>query len=263
VRVTTAVIGVPAFLGVLWLGGPVYYVLVMCIVLGAALEYFTITGFRAADREDYAFAVVLSLACAVLTTAVFPPKFTGPVLIGAMLAIMLRHMIRFGDMKTSVMRSGVMFLGVGYAGLLPTFFWHLRARPEGFGWVVMLLAVVWLSDTGAYFSGKALGRHKMYPAVSPGKSWEGAVGGLLSGIAGAFLAKWLFLSCVTPLECVLIAVPAGILGQAGDLCESLIKRAYGVKDSGSSIPGHGGVLDRFDAIFFAAPYIYFIARIMH
>ena len=263
VRVTTAVIGVPAFLGILWFGGPVYNALVLMIVLGAALEYFTITGFREADRKDFMFGVSMAMAAALMTTTVLPPKFVGPVLIAAMIAIMLWHMLRFGDMKTVVSRSGVMFLGVVYAGILPTFFWHLRARPEGFGWVVMLLAVVWLSDTGAYFTGRAFGRHKMYPAVSPGKSWEGAVGGLVSSVGGAFLVRWLLMPSMPMVECVIIAVPAGVLGQAGDLCESLIKRAYGVKDSGRSIPGHGGILDRFDAIFFAAPFIYFIARIMH
>jgi phosphatidate cytidylyltransferase len=180
-----------------------------------------------------------------------------------MMAVSLWHLFFFGDMKTALSRAALMLFGVLYAGFLPTLLLHLRRLDDGQGWFLMLLAIVWLADTGAYFSGRALGKHKMYPAVSPGKSWEGAVGGLLSSVGGAFLCRALFLKGLTVPQVLLISVPAGILGQLGDLVESLIKRAYGVKDSGRSIPGHGGVLDRFDAIFFAAPYIYFIARVLH
>ncbi|MFA6035204.1 MAG: phosphatidate cytidylyltransferase, partial [Myxococcota bacterium] len=191
VRVIAACVFVPAFLGLMWLGGPAFYALVMLVTFGASWEYFTITGFRK-DRWSFAFAVKIAMIVAVATT-LLPLRYLGPALIAAMMAVALWHMLRFGDMPTAVSRAGVMFFGVVYAGVLPTMFWHLRVLPEGRGWVLMVLAIVWLADTGAYFTGRALGRHKMYSAVSPGKSWEGAVGGLASSVGGALLCRALFM----------------------------------------------------------------------
>jgi phosphatidate cytidylyltransferase len=260
VRVLAAFVFVPALIGVMWLGGFAFHGLVLLITLGAVWEYFTVTGFKG-DRPAFVFAVLVTMIFAVFVS-LFPLKFLGPAVIAAMFFVMLWHLVFFGDMKTSIPRAGVMMLGVLYAGFLPTMLWHIRKLDNGTGWFLLLLGIVWLADTGAYFTGRAVGRHKMYPAVSPGKTWEGAVGGILSSIAGGFLAKALVLPNLTVWQVLLVSVPAGALGQAGDLCESLLKRSYGVKDSGRSIPGHGGVLDRFDAIFFAAPYIYCFARIV-
>ena len=109
-------------------------------------------------------------------------------------------------------------------------------------------------------AGRAFGRHKLYPAISPGKTVEGAIGGLLGSVLAVVLAKLFYLG--GPLawwDCAALAIPAGALGQVGDLCESMIKRAYGVKDSGTILPGHGGILDRVDALIFSSPVVYFYA----
>ena len=260
VRVITALLGLPLVLVPLWYGGAAFQAVVLIIAAAALCEFLSITGF-AADRKAYAFGLALGLAVAVATTTA-PLKFMGPVLVAAALVSFLWHLFFFGEMPTAAARAALMLFGAVYAGILPTFLFHLRALAHGFGWVFMVLAIVWMADTGAYFSGRAFGKRKLYPAVSPGKTWAGAVGGLAASVAGAFLTRWLFLPGLTPLHCVIIAVPASALGQAGDLCESLLKRAYGVKDSGRTIPGHGGMLDRFDAIFFAAPYVWVAARLL-
>jgi phosphatidate cytidylyltransferase len=129
-------------------------------------------------------------------------------------------------------------------------------RPDGRQGLLLLFLVVWLGDTGAYFAGRALGRHKLYPAVSPKKTVEGAVGGLAGSVAGAFIARLWLLPAMTPAECVVLGAAGAFLEQVGDLCESLLKRSAGVKDSGSVLPGHGGMLDRVDGVLFAAPLIY-------
>jgi len=122
--------------------------------------------------------------------------------------------------------------------------------------VLLVLLVAWLADTGGYFAGRFLGNAKLYPAVSPKKTWAGAWGGLAGSVVGVAVLKLFFAEWLTWLDVFMIAIPGGIIGQMGDLAESLIKRSVGVKDSGTLLPGHGGILDRIDAVLFIAPYVY-------
>lgn len=150
-------------------------------------------------------------------------------------------------------------LGMGalYVGLLMASVVLLAQLPQwGGSGLIMLFAVVWLGDSGAYFGGKLLGRHKLHPRVSPKKTLEGSFFGLLASVGGAFLIHSL---CGSPLSVpMLLAVGlgGGIAEQIGDLCESVLKRSAGVKDSGALLPGHGGMLDRIDGLLFAAPIVY-------
>ncbi len=132
--------------------------------------------------------------------------------------------------------------------------------------MLLTLTLTWLSDTGAYFAGRFLGPfwpRKLYESVSPKKTMIGAIGGLLSSVGALVIAKTFYLPSLTWVDVVAIAVPANILGQLGDLCESLLKRSVNVKDSGKSLPGHGGMLDRIDALIFTAPYVFTYATLFH
>jgi len=129
-------------------------------------------------------------------------------------------------------------------------------------WLMFALGVNWIGDTGAYYVGKNFGRHKLAPAVSPGKSWEGAVASLVFGIAFGIVYLPLTIKGVSLAEAGLIALAANIAGQAGDLAESAIKRGSGVKDSGTLLPGHGGFLDRLDSTLFAMPVVYTLLTIV-
>jgi phosphatidate cytidylyltransferase len=139
--------------------------------------------------------------------------------------------------------------------------------PHQVGWLLLPMVVIFSGDTGAYFAGRTLGRRKLAPRVSPGKTWEGAIGGLISSLVGGFVAHALlapaYLPPMSPAQVVLLALPGAVLGQFGDLVESMMKRSVGAKDSGTLIYGHGGVLDRLDALIFAAPYFAAIRYYLH
>jgi phosphatidate cytidylyltransferase len=135
----------------------------------------------------------------------------------------------------------------------------LRDLPAGRDWIFLVLFVVMASDTLAYFIGRAFGRHRLYEAVSPKKTIEGSLGGLAGGVLGAMICKLWFFSELSILDVLLIGLGVGAFSQLGDLVESLLKRSFGVKDSGKLIPGHGGLLDRLDSLLFAFPVTYYYA----
>ncbi len=162
------------------------------------------------------------------------------------------------DTGTVAKRITGTIMGIVYAGLLLTFLAVLkRSDPEhGAATVLIVLIVAWVADTGGYFAGRFLGKTKLYPAVSPKKTWAGAWGGLAGSVVGLIVLKLTYAEWMTWVDVFAIAIPGGMLGQMGDLSESLIKRSTGVKDSGALLPGHGGILDRMDAVLFIAPYVY-------
>ena len=133
----------------------------------------------------------------------------------------------------------------------------LRQTTFGVQWLLVVMLIVMTNDSAAYYTGSAFGKHRLYPLVSPKKSIEGAVGGLFGSLCGTLLAKFTFFPQLTFCDAAVTALVIGMVGQAGDLFESLLKRSFNVKDSGTIIPGHGGVLDRLDSILFAAPITYY------
>jgi len=152
---------------------------------------------------------------------------------------------------------GKVVLGLLYVSIPLSMLLHIdRFYPKGNMWVFFLLAVIFASDTGAFYCGKLFGRHKLYEAISPGKTWEGAVGGVLSSIIAAFVFLRIVLFHPPGIDILILAVSLSVAGQIGDLTESMLKRNHDVKDSGHILPGHGGVLDRIDGLLFAIPILY-------
>jgi len=176
------------------------------------------------------------------------------------------------DRTNSLTSWAVTFAGAYYIGGLLSSFILIRQLdtplgpgwlsplgiPHGTAWIIFTLAIVFLNDTAAYFVGRSFGRTKMAPILSPKKSWEGAAGGLVASVLTAVVCVPLLGLPIPPAYAALIGALAGVVGPAGDLAESLIKRQVGVKDSGALIPGHGGILDRVDSLIFVAPLVYYL-----
>jgi phosphatidate cytidylyltransferase len=146
--------------------------------------------------------------------------------------------------------------GIVYIPLLLSFLVLIRRDPDGMTWIFLLLAIIFAGDVSAYYVGSYLGRHKLNPAISPGKTIEGAAGGLAGNLLVGSIGKFYFLPAVSWGPAILFFLAAGLSGQVGDLFESEFKRSSKIKDSGGILPGHGGFLDRIDALLFASPVAY-------
>ena len=274
-RFLVALVAVPILLVILYLPRPEpAWALIFAASLIAMYELFAMT----LPAEDRRPALVMgAIACAafywVHPLALHEPfgvrlgarwellGEAGPT-VAVFLAVVvpgLYYLFRFRDIPSVASRLTATITGIVYAGFLTThlaLFKRLAPMSEGGHFVILVLVIAWLSDTGGYFAGRFLGKSKLYEAVSPKKTWAGAYGGIAGSLLGVIAMKLLFLDWLGWFDVAAIAVAGGVIGQLGDLAESLIKRSVGVKDSGALLPGHGGILDRIDAVLFIAPLVY-------
>jgi phosphatidate cytidylyltransferase len=152
--------------------------------------------------------------------------------------------------------TAAVVLGFLYAGLPLSLLVLVDQAPRGNLWIFFLLAIIFSGDTAALYCGRLFGKHKLYGTVSPGKTWEGAVGGLVTSVFAGVVFSQIFGLHDSVLKMAMVSGGVAVAGQIGDLAESMMKRNVGVKDSGAILPGHGGFLDRVDALLFAIPVFY-------
>lgn len=251
-RLATAAVLVPLLiLAINWDKPYAVWALVFAGSLLSLGEFFAIA---LDDKAERFFGVGLG---GVLSAALywFPGVATAAVYPAAILLPGLFFLFRFRDLSTVVVRLCTTSFGIVYAGLFMNYLALLK-RDAGFGWVYLVLMVAWWGDTGAYFAGRFLGKKKLYPAISPSKTWAGALGGLAGSFLAAVVANLWFFKELGWVHGAFLTLLGGMVGQCGDLVESMLKRARGVKDSGKLLPGHGGMLDRIDAVLFVAPFMY-------
>jgi phosphatidate cytidylyltransferase len=270
-RFLVAVVAVPLLLLLLHYHRPEpTWVVIFAASLLAMREFFGMT----LPAEDRTPALVMGAVASAAFYWLDPHSITyaprssvlaGAIFAGSTIALVLAvivpglyYLFRFRDIPSVAGRYAATVAGIIYAGFLTSFLAFLkRIDPNHVGDTVLLVLIVaWVADTGGYFAGRYLGKAKLYEAVSPKKTWAGAFGGLAGSLLGVAVLKLFFAKWLGWDDVILIAIPGGILGQLGDLTESLIKRSVNVKDSGSLLPGHGGILDRIDAVLFIAPYVY-------
>lgn len=264
-RVATAAVGIPLILVLLYLGPPwAFYALVLPAALVGAYELFAMT--HPADPVARAIGVIISLG-ASLTIYLAPdnPRTLVAVLTIVPLAGPLVTLLRVGALETAALRACALGFGPLFVVVPLTLLAVVRrtydANHVGAGAALLALGLAWFADTGAYFAGRFLGRHKLHEAVSPNKTVEGAVGGLVAAVIWSLGASVSYLRGVLPItHAIGLGLASGVLGPAGDLGESLLKRSTGVKDSGAIVPGHGGVLDRVDALIATSVVVYLYAQ---
>lgn len=201
------------------------------------------------------FAVLTILVFATSSVSLSAGTLIYSLSLIAMIIVVLLSCHKTGELQYMTAVQSKAALGLFYGGLLPAFAYRILAHANGLSWFIFLLAVVFAGDTLAYIFGVLIGKHKIMPSVSPKKTWQGSLGGILGSLTAGFICwKFLFpdlaLSVLMPLSAL-----AGFAGQFGDFFESLLKRVADVKDSGKIMPGHGGILDRIDGVLFASPVI--------
>jgi len=208
------------------------------------------------DRLYAAYQVLASLAALAAFAGYLPQPILQPGLAALIVFGLLFNLLHTTPVDRAALRIGYSVTGPLYVGGLFGLIARLFGHPLGGSWVVLAMVCSFFSDTGGYFAGRKLGKRPLAPAISPNKTIEGSIGGLLAALAGGIVGHFWYLKALSLPAAVLLSLTAAALGQLGDLCESLIKRSAGVKDSGNLLPGHGGILDRSDALLFAASAIW-------
>jgi phosphatidate cytidylyltransferase len=255
-RVITALWGIPLLVVAIWFDEPISWFTVFTAVWGllAAFEFYRVTAVSSILPLTFFGMIwtVLFITRPHVTSDLYYLLLWITVIVLPIVILLLL------PNRRSIFANWAWVVGgVLYVGLLLSYLVDLRLE-AGRSWVFLVIFATFGSDTAAYFIGKAFGRHRMTPRISPQKTWEGAAAGLVGAVAVSllFTISWPLQLPINYGEAVLLGVLISVFGQLGDLVESMFKRYTGVKESGSLMPGHGGILDRMDSIIFAGVVVY-------
>ncbi|GAA0365324.1 phosphatidate cytidylyltransferase [Bacillus horti] len=260
-RIITGGIGGIGFIAILVIGGGWFATLISLLAIIGYIELLRMAKIKASSIPALLGQIMLIL---ILTSAFVEPSSTFleqyhlQVLVGV--SLLLLTSIVFSKNAFTIEQAGLLFIGLIYIGY--GFYFLIETRLElGLQWTFFIILIIWCTDSGAYFTGRRFGKRKLWPTISPNKTIEGAIGGIIFALIVGLIFYW-----TTKLESLsvllLVSIIISIIGQLGDLAESAIKRHFHVKDSGRLLPGHGGVLDRFDSILFAFPMVYILQIFM-
>jgi phosphatidate cytidylyltransferase len=256
--VLTAAVGIPLVMAVAYAGGTVFTIVIAVAAVLAQLELYDLQS-RAGWNPNRWLGVVLSLAV-ILRPLI---GWNEPILV-CLALLLLVDLLRTGPEKAPMARLAGTLLGVAYPAWLFSYLTEIRLGLEGslsnveaFGATMMLLVLVWVADSAAYYVGKSIGKRPLAPRLSPKKTWEGSIASVPGAFVAAALFKLLWFSWLGWMDVLALSIISGAWGQVGDLAESALKRSAGVKDSASLLPGHGGMLDRIDSLIVVVP-VYFL-----
>ena len=255
-KVWTALLIIPPVVLLIGLGPPI--ILTLMVLLASLLglrEFYNLALPQSKQIERFigiGLGLILSMVVSYGNVKIIPPF-----LIFVFLVLSILFMATSQNLSNTISNLGITLFGIFYIGFLLSYVILLRKMPEGRVWVLFLIITVWTGDISALLSGTLFGRHKLYPKISPNKTYEGLVGAVLGSVLVSLAFAFFFIPYLDKGFCILLAMGLGILGQLGDFTESMLKRSAQVKDSGSLIPGHGGMLDRLDSFLFSAPFLHY------
>ncbi|OGE22730.1 MAG: hypothetical protein A2V51_02145 [Candidatus Dadabacteria bacterium RBG_19FT_COMBO_40_33] len=275
-RVLTAVVGVPLLYFIFYLGGIPFLILILLVILFGNIELFKLLEAKGIQTErelGIAFSLALGIA-AYFGYFYFAVVFSFAVIIIFLLAL------RRQDLSNAIIALSTGLFAIIYIGWflshaillrnidhnsnLKTYVETVQGHSDiGFFYIFLVVSCTFLNDTGAYFIGRWKGKRKLIPHVSPGKTLEGTIGGIISSAIAAIVGNLIFKSPIEYHWVVLFGLVIGIVAVLGDLTESLIKRSAEAKDSGGILPGHGGILDRFDSLIFTFPVSYYMVLLYY
>jgi len=258
-RVIVSILAIPIILISCYLGGYYFFAFVTIISILSFYEFSVLAKQKNANVNLILGAIIIFV---LLLNEL--NKFYDQADLIILSSLLLLGVELFRNQGSAIINLGATFLGIFYIGIFSTAFISLRefysvdfeSDIYGAYLIISILASIWIGDSAAYYGGTTLGRHKLFPRVSPKKSWEGAIFGFIFSVGTMILAKVLVLDFLSLQSAVVIGIIIGTVGQIGDLVESLLKRDAAVKDSSSIIPGHGGFFDRFDSLLFSAPAVW-------
>lgn len=259
-RMIVAIILIPIGVTLIYFGGWPLTLFIALLLGVAAWEFcnlFIKAGYAPATPLVVAGVVVL-----VIARLMFGFEYQDLILTVTVMATMCYHLVAYERGRdTSAMDFAISLGGLAYLGILGSHLISLRLLPDGLWWFMLIMPVAWLADAGAFFIGSRFGKHRIAPRLSPKKSWEGYVGGIIIGIPAGILfsSLWGLRSpAMTLTRGLIVGVVLSVLPTLGDLGESMLKRQFGVKDSSNLLPGHGGILDRIDSWIWAAAIGYYL-----
>ncbi len=254
-RIAVALIASSIIILPIWFGGPLYTLAALIIALSGGYEFYELL-----TKGGYHPAPFLGLVwiAALVLCGLQPDLALQSTVISAGFAITFVY--AFFQHETPISTWLATSVVAIYLGLTMAQVQAMRLLPDGLWWLVLGLWITWTNDTAAYFVGSTLGRRKLWPRLSPKKTWEGTIAGWLCAAVGGGVVVALLPLPLSIASGVAIGFFGGVLGLLGDLSISVLKRQVGVKDSGKLFPGHGGMLDRLDSILFVLPFVYQVAR---
>jgi phosphatidate cytidylyltransferase len=255
-RWITALVLLPVlFIIIAWGSPEIFLVLILAAILLGMHEYNTMAFAPALQREK-----AQTLLIAFLIPLVFygnSPELLLGVIAFSTLSVFILYLLRIRAEHYDLQPVMKILFGILYVPLLLSYLIWLRRDEQGVLWIFFVIVLAFSGDIAAYYVGRTWGRHKLIPLVSAGKTVEGTVGLIIGSALGCLIFSWLFFPQLFYLHALILGVVGSTLGQLGDLCESVLKRTAGVKDAGTMLPGHGGILDRLDCLLFIAPFVYY------